>query len=310
MNRGRRAEKIFLSRNDYDTFLKLLKEASELWTVNVAVYSLMPNHYHMLLNTPKGNLSRFMRHVNGIYTQLFNKNNRCEGQLFKGRFKSILVDGDSYLLQLLRYIHRNPIRAKLVKHMDDFEWSSHQGYISRAKEWNWLYKDFMLSIFSENKKNQQALYREFMDQVDDNNVIKMLERKKWPVFWGSNSFIQSMKEKYYKKKRDKEIPDSRYLSPDIVHIKRVVCEYYAITIDQLCHKKRRSYNEPRDVAVYLARQLRNDTLDQLGKDFFLNSHCTVSSILRKFKRRLEEDLKFKKKVLVMEELCLKSQVQT
>ena len=147
MNRGRRLEKIFLNRKDYDTFLELLIEASKLWTVNVAAYSLMPNHYHLLINTPNGNLSRFMRHVNGIYTQLFNINNKCEGHVFKGRFKSILVDGDSYLLQLLRYIHRNPVRAKLVKHMDDFEWSSHTGYISRSRKWDWLYKDFISSIF-------------------------------------------------------------------------------------------------------------------------------------------------------------------
>ena len=115
MNHGRRSENVFLKKRDYHTFIELLKEASELWTVAIAAFCLMPNHYHLLIRTPQGNLSRFMRHVNGVYTQRFNKNNNYEGQLFKGRFKSILVYGDSYLLQLLRYIHRNPIRAKLVK---------------------------------------------------------------------------------------------------------------------------------------------------------------------------------------------------
>ena len=310
MNRGRRSEKIFLNRKDYDTYLKILKEASKLWTVNIAAYSLMPNHYHLLINTTKGNLSRFMRHVNGIYTQLFNINNGCEGQLFKGRYKSILVDGDSYLLQLLRYIHRNPIRVKMVKHMDDYEWSSHLGYISKSKKWEWLYKDFMLSIFSENIKNQLSAYRNYMGQEDKKEIIKMLDGKKWPAIFGSDTFVESIKERYFRKKKDKEIPESHYLSPDIEHIKNVVCKFYSISRDELCSSKRRSYNEPRDVAVYLSRCLRNDTLDQLGRDFLLTSHSSASSILRKIKGRFENDSMFKKKIDEMEELCLKRQVQT
>jgi len=310
MNRGRRSEKIFLSRKDYEIFCKLLQEASALWTAHVAAFSFMPNHYHLLLNTPKGNLSRFMRHVNSIYTQLFNRNNRCEGQLFRGRFKSILVDGDSYLVQLLRYIHRNPIRSKLVKHMEDFEWSSHRGYVSKAKKWDWLYKDFMLSILSRNRGNQLLAYQEFMYQKDDAVVIRILEGKKWPVLWGSDAFIQLMKEKYFKKKRNREVPESGYLSPGIEHIISMVCQYYPISLDDLCQRKRRPYNEPRDVAVYLSRRLRNDTLDQLCKDFLLNSHSSVSSILRKIKQRIGEDKGFRRKVAEIEESCLKSQVQT
>lgn len=288
----------------------MLQEASVLWTVHVAAFAFMPNHYHMLLNTPKGNLSRFMRHVNGIYTQLFNKNNQYEGQLFRGRFKSILVGGDSYLLQLLRYIHRNPVRARLVKRMDDFEWSSHRGYLSKARRWDWLFKDFMLSILSRNRENQLLSYREFIYQEDNTDVIRILESKKWPALWGSDAFIQSMKKKYFKKKRNSEVPESRYLSPDIDHIKRMVCSSYSISLEDLCRRKRRAYNEPRDVAVYLSRLLRNDTLDQLCKDFLLNSHSSTSSILRKTKQRMGEDSGFRIKVGEIEEKCLKNQVQT
>lgn len=309
MNRGRISEKIFLKRKDYHTFIELLIEASELWTVNIAAFCFMPNHYHLLINTPKGNLSRFMRHVNGVYTQRFNKNNRRDGQVFKGRFKSILVDGDSYLLQLLRYIHRNPLRAKLVINIDDFEWSSHQGYISNSKEGNWLYKDFMLSIFSESRRDQLNLYKAFMDQKDKKEVLKILEGKKWPSFFGSEEFVLSMKEKYYQEKRDKEISESYLLSPDIVHIKEVVCQYFKIPKESLCIPQRKAFNEPRDVAIYLSRNLRNDTLEQLGKDFLLNAHSSVSTILRAIKKRMELDTEFEKKVEGMENLCLKRQTQ-
>jgi len=309
MNRGRRYEEIFFKKKDYHIFVELLLEASELWTVNIAAFCLMSNHYHLLINTPKGNLSRFMRHVNGVYTQRFNKINSCEGQLFKGRYKSILVEGDSYLMQLLRYIHRNPLRAKLVKHIDDFEWSSHLGYISKSKDWNWLYKDFMLSIFSNNKKNQLVAYKKFMGQEDKKEIIKLLEDKKWSSFFGSDEFVLSMKERYYKEKRDKEIPESSILSPDLYHIMDVVCKHYNITRENLCIDKRRSFNEPRDVAIYLSRSLRNDTLEQLGKGYFLNAHSSVSTVLRGIKEEMEKDTVFRQKVEELKSLCLKRQTQ-
>ena len=95
MNRGRRSDRIFESRNDYLMFLDLLKEAAELWDVRISACCPMSNHYHLLIHTPKGNLSRCMRHINGVYTQRFNRTHGCDGPLFRGRFKSILVDGDS-----------------------------------------------------------------------------------------------------------------------------------------------------------------------------------------------------------------------
>jgi hypothetical protein len=86
-------------------FIDLLKDATESWDVRIAAYCLMANHYHLLIHTPKGNLSRCMRHINGVYTQRFNRSHGLNGQLFRGRFKSILVDGEDHLLELVRYIH-------------------------------------------------------------------------------------------------------------------------------------------------------------------------------------------------------------
>ncbi len=82
-----------------------------------------------------------MRHVNGVYTQRFNRGHLLDGQLFRGRYKAILVEGDSYLLELLRYIHRNPLEAGLEKVWEKYPWSSHPGYLSDAKKWKWLHKD-------------------------------------------------------------------------------------------------------------------------------------------------------------------------
>jgi REP-associated tyrosine transposase len=133
MNRGRRAEDIYSDAQDYIMFTELLKETSEMWNIRVAAYCLMPNHYHMLVQTPEVNLSRSMRHLNGAYTQRYNRRHQCDGQLFRGRYKSIIVGTDSYLLQVVRYIHRNPLRAELLDNIDGYKWSSHKGYTSIAK---------------------------------------------------------------------------------------------------------------------------------------------------------------------------------
>ena len=89
----------------------------------------MGNHYHLLLRTPEANLQRIMRHLNGLYTQFFNRSERKDGPLFRGRYKAILVDAQSYWLQLSRYIHRNPLEAKLCKSLRQYQWSSYRAYI-------------------------------------------------------------------------------------------------------------------------------------------------------------------------------------
>jgi putative transposase len=103
----------------------------------------MGNHYYLIIETPNANLSRLMRHINGVYTQRYNRLKKTDGSLFRGRYKSILVDQDSYLLQLSRYIHRNPIDMKrpLVELLADYRWSSDPAYVGKIDPPEWLYRD-------------------------------------------------------------------------------------------------------------------------------------------------------------------------
>ncbi len=117
MNRGRRGSDIFEEEEERKIFLILLKESTKLWNVHISAYCLMNNHYHILAKTPQANLSRIMRHLNGVYTQRFNRFHGYDGQLFRGRFKSILIEDDNYLLELVRYIHRNPLRARVIDNL-------------------------------------------------------------------------------------------------------------------------------------------------------------------------------------------------
>jgi putative transposase len=138
LNRGRRGEDIFQDDTDLQAFITVLREASVLWNVKIAAYCLMANHYHLLLQTPDANLSRCMRHIDGVYTQRYNRRHAVDGPVFRGRYRSILVDGEAYLIDLVRYIHFNPVKAGLVRHPSDYRWSSFQGYCSEDRSWDWL----------------------------------------------------------------------------------------------------------------------------------------------------------------------------
>ncbi|MCD6526539.1 MAG: transposase [Desulfuromonas sp.] len=170
MNRGRRREDIFEDKGDYLLFLDVLRDTAKMWNLKVAAYCLMSNHYHLLVQTPEGNLSRCMRHLNGVYTQRYNRKHGHDGQLFRGRYKAVLVEEDNYLLELLRYIHRNPLVAGMVSELDAYNWSSHCGYLAHEKGWEWLHRDKLLKMFSKTKKLAFAEYLTFVNQQDSDEI--------------------------------------------------------------------------------------------------------------------------------------------
>ena len=257
MNRGCRRDNVFEGKEDCEIFVALLKEAAELRDVRISAYCLMGNHYHILAQTPRGNLSRFMRHLNGVYTQRYNRLHGYDGRLFRGRFKSILVEEESYLLELVRYIHRNPLRAGMVETLDEYAWSSHHGYLSLAKNWKWLHKDFILSMPASDQKKRRQAYLRFMAKDDSEELLDLFEQKKWPSLLGSENFISWVKETFFEKKKHRQVPESVQLAPDPGKIKREVCRAYGVEEKDLLTAKRGKSNEPRNVAIYLCRVLRN-----------------------------------------------------
>jgi putative transposase len=291
MNRGRRSESIFLDEEDYGLFVDLLIEVSEIFKVNVAAYCLMKTHYHILLQTPDGNISRCMRHLNSLYTQRYNRKHGCDGQLFRGRYKSILVCDDSHLLQLVRYIHKNPVRAGLVKDISDYDWSSHKGYLSYGKQWNWLYKDHIFSMITPKKRGRLKPFIDFMEEDDSEEVTRLFSLNKLPSFFGPESFITGVREKYYFTKRSYEVPESKSLAPASDRIISTVCKHYGVSFNQLLGTRRGISNEPRNIAVYLLRQIRGETLYNIGEQFNIKAYSTVSSIIRRVSRLRKEDRK-------------------
>jgi REP element-mobilizing transposase RayT len=147
MHRGARRAPIFRADDDCLRFLGVVEDAVDRFGVEVHAYSLMPNHYHLLVRSVRGNLSRAMRHVNAVYTQAANRARRWDGPLFRGRFHSQPLRTEAHLPVVLAYIHLNPLRANLVTRLTSDCWTSHLAYTGREPAPEWLSRDFFLSLF-------------------------------------------------------------------------------------------------------------------------------------------------------------------
>ena len=277
-------------------FLDLLKETADMFNLKVSAYCLMSTHYHLLVQTPDGNLSRCMRHLNGIYTQRFNVVNKCDGTLFRGRYKSILVDADSYLLELVRYIHRNPLRAGIAKKPDQYVWSSHLGYLSDDQEWEWLHKDFVLGMLEKYKAVRIKKYRQFVEEQDAEQLLSFFEKTNLPSLLGSNKFVEWAKAKFFEGSIHKDVPQSKILAPDRPTIIKAVCGFYNAAEKDIAAVRRGVQNEPRDVAIYLLRTICGEPLMRIGQAFGMTQYSSVSSAVERIKKKRQNDSRFQKRL--------------
>ena len=157
----------------------------------------MDNHYHLALHTRRANLSRLMRHINGVYTQAYNRRHRKVGHLFQGRFKAILVDGDAYLLEVCRYVDLNPVRANMVAHPADWPWSSYRAHVGSQLPQAWLdtpaVHGYLLGrevSTSRDAKRAALRYEKLVEQGKD--VRLWDDALKQQIFLGDEAFIHRM----------------------------------------------------------------------------------------------------------------------
>jgi putative transposase len=178
MNRGRARQTIYHGDIYYETFLTTVAEACQKFGSIVHAYCLMGNDYHLIIETPNANLSRVMRDINGVYTQRYNRLKKTDGPLFRGRYKAILVDEDSYLLQLSRYAHLNPIEMKrpLVEPLADYRWSSYPAYIGKAARPEWLHCDKIYTMLGHN--DPCAGYAAYVAQGVDKDTAAFYKKGK------------------------------------------------------------------------------------------------------------------------------------
>ena len=296
MNRARRGQDLYPDRAHMAAFLDLLKETVDMFNLKVSSYCLMPTHYHLLVQTPDGNLSRCMRHLNGIYTQRLNVLNKCDDTLFRGRYKWILVDADSYLLELVRYIHRNPLRAGIIKDLNQYVWSSHCGYLSDDQDWEWLHKEFVLGMLAKNRTVQIKKYRQFVEKQDAEQLLSFLEKTNVPSLLGGNKFVEWAKSKFLEGNVQKDLPQSKILAPDGPIIINAVCGFYKAEEKDIIAVRRGIQNEPRDVAIYLLRTMCGKPLMQIGQEFGITQYSSVSSAVERIKKKRQNESRFKERL--------------
>lgn len=203
-SRGNAKQAIFLENEDRHKFLEVLSTVIERFNWLCHAYCLMENHYHLMIETLEGNLSRGMRQLNGVYTQVFNQRHRRVGHLFQGRYKAILVERDNHLLSLCRYVVLNPLRAGLVKKPEDWRWSSYKPTIGEVKRPPFLTIKWILSQFARKKTEAMKKYKKYvLEGIHADSPWKALTGQ---ILLGTDSFLQKFGELLKGKEVLKEVP--------------------------------------------------------------------------------------------------------
>jgi REP element-mobilizing transposase RayT len=256
--RGNRRESIFLDDGDQARFLDVLGEVCRRFNWQLHAYCLMTNHYHLLIETPEGNLSKGMRQLNGVYTQRFNRTHGRVGHVFQGRFKGILVQKESYLLELARYIVLNPVRAGMVPFAQDWPWSSYLATVGLVDKPDWLATDWLLSAFSAARPKAIERYTAFVAQGA--GQAGPWEQLRGQIYLGSDEFVQEMQRRMSPDMRLSEVPGVQKRQPA-----KPLSLYQETFAD-------------RDTAIYHAYLSGGYSLKQIGEHFGLH-YSRVSRIV-------------------------------
>ena len=285
--RGNERQNIFRSNRDRERFLGYLESASDRYKAIIHTYCLMDNHYHILLQTPAGNLSQIMHHINGAYTNYFNVKRKRSGHLFQGRYKALLVDIDGYAQELSRYIHLNPVKAGMVKKPEQYKWSSYRDYINVNKSSKWLCIDFVLSLFSIKTSIAKKQYRRFVESMIDVEYESPLKNVFASTILGGRSFINQIREKHLDRKQsDRDLPDLKqfYEMPDLEEIIKQAAN--VLSEDAALLKR---------VQIYLCHKFSGQKLKDIGFHFGIGV-SGVSHASRGVALQIKDDKKLKKKI--------------
>ncbi|MBI5748394.1 MAG: transposase [Nitrospinae bacterium] len=296
-SRGNERRKIFRDDTDKITFLNILKDYHDRFGILIHSYILMDNHYHLILETPKGNLLKVMHGINSKYTVYFNKRHKRSGHLFQGRYKAIIVDKDAYLIPLSRYVHLNPARAKIVERPEHYKWSSYNGYIGKRKEDNWVEYSWVLSKFAQNKKKAWQKYKEYTEEGLGLKIESPFKDLLGQVVLGEDEFREKIMGRLEGKQISQEIVErkrfeKRASSEDIV---KEVAKTFAVEDKDIRDRGRRE-NIARSVAIYIMQRYSGISNEEIGRIFGGIHYSAVSKASARLREKLAKDKKLSKLV--------------
>jgi REP element-mobilizing transposase RayT len=309
--RGNRRERIFASDADRQRFLETLVRSLARYQVELYAYVLLPNHFHLLAKTKRPNLSRWMHWLMVTYTVFFNRRHGKVGHLFQGRYKSLLVEGGSYLLGVSRYLHLNPVRERVLgagdpkerrERLRDYPWSSYRGYASVGKQAGFVTEELVLEEMDARGTRESKLrYRRFVEEGLVREIENPLEAAQWQAVLGSEGFLQRVKDKMqpHREKR-REVKALRQgtsgLDP-LAIIDRVAAQYH-VSAERLL--RGREYGlQARGIAMWCVWQLCELTLREIGSIFGGMDYAAVAQRIR----RIEHDQPMQKTLKKVLQQC-------
>jgi REP element-mobilizing transposase RayT len=295
MSRGNEGNYIFFDESDRKFFLKALGEISERFEIDIFAYVLMDNHYHLLIRIQRANLSKAMQWLGVTYTRRINDRHARSGHLFQGRFKSILVQNDAYLMQLSCYIHRNPLRANMVNRLDRYRWSSYPVYAYGYEPPKWLSTELILSQFIEDDRH--TAYREKVQRYAKEEK-RLWEDFRHGLILGTKKYVDKIRRKYLPQKAHHELPQQKSLAKDfnlssllIEASKRLKCDLKSMRESSRVSAQDK---ENRDLLIYALWKTGTMTNYKIG-DLFGISYSSISHSVKSTRLKLANNSQLKNK---------------
>ncbi len=299
-SRGNERKSIFRDDTDRLNFVRILEDYNDRYGILIHSYVLMDNHYHVILETPKGNLLKVMHGINSGYTGYFNRNYHRSGHLFQGRYKAILVEKDVYLVELSRYVHLNPVRAKMVNKPEEYVWSSYRSYIGKVKKNKWIEYSWILSKFGKYMKKAMGKYKEYTEEGLSKKIKSPLTDIWGQSVLGSEKFREKIGRILKGKVMSDEIQErKRFMkNPPPDDIIKVVVNTFDINEEGIKKKGKRE-NTARLVAIYLAQRYSGLRNEEIGKLFGGIHKSAVSKASMRLKEMMSKDRKLLKQVSII-----------
>lgn len=288
MNSGRRDEVIFQSSDDKSLFIIKLKESARLYKVEIAAFCLLPDQYQLLVKTPKANLSSFMRHLSSVYTQIYNRKYGYSGAIFKGRYKSALVESGNHLLEVMKYLHNYPVDNGIVNHLADYQWTSHKEYLSKDCKKLWLNVSDILNLLSDDLRLQKNAYSLYLQKEKKEDVTRYFLGKRSSILGELETDIEH--DLFAETSCSTASEGGTQMADNSVEkITEIICNKFQMPKSFLLYSQRGQENFARDATIYLSRLHCNDSLTEIGKHFGLNSPSSVSSAIKRVTTKMESE---------------------
>ncbi len=288
-SRGWERRVIVRDDRDRQEWFKLLDRVVVRCGWRFFAWVLMDNHFHLFFQTPEANLSAGMHDLNSGYATWFNRRHRRAGSLFQGRFKAILVEDESYGWTLSRYIHLNPLRAKVVQHPEDHLWSSYRHYLRSGDAPDWLDWQSVLAEIGKDLRHARGAYRRFVEEGLQGQVPSPLEAVVSRVLLGSAEWIEGMRHVLGSAEADPNVAELKHLAwrPSPEQIESAVVEEFGVEGSQLFAKRIKNH-EARVAAIYLIRKLTGVSAKQLGERYGGVSQAAISKAVQRAEARRDE----------------------